>query len=54
MNSIQIAPNHPTFPYLFYKNKDVALHNRSMQLLMPGKELSINAIDEEEDDHGGV
>jgi hypothetical protein len=25
-----------------------------MQLLMPGKELSINAIDEEEDDHGGV
>jgi hypothetical protein len=53
-NCIQPASNHPTFPYLFYRNKYVALHNRSMLLLIPGKELLINAIDEEEDVCGGV
>jgi hypothetical protein len=54
MNCIRPAPNDPTFPYLFYRNKEVALHNRSMLLLIPGKELLINAIDEEEDEHGSV
>jgi hypothetical protein len=39
---------------MFYKNKDVELHNRSMLSLMPRKEILINAIDEEEDDRGGV
>jgi hypothetical protein len=53
-NCIRPAPNDPTFPYLFYKNKDVAMHNKSMLLLMPGNEILINAIDEEEENHGGV
>jgi hypothetical protein len=48
------APNDPTFPYLFYKNKDVALHNKHMLSIMHGNELLINAIDEEEENHGNV
>jgi exonuclease III len=53
-NCMRPAPNDPTFPYLFYKNKDVALHNKHMLSLMPGNELLINAIDEEEENHGNV
>ena len=45
MNYIRPAPNHPTFPYMFYKNKDVSLHNRSMLFLIPDKEILINSID---------
>ena len=29
-NCLRLAPNDPTFPYLFYKNKDVAIHNKKM------------------------
>jgi exonuclease III len=54
MNCMRPAPNDPTFPYLFYKNKDVALHNKHMLSIMPGNELLINAIDEEEENHGNV
>jgi hypothetical protein len=54
MNCMRPAPNDPTFPYLFYKNKDVALHNKHMLSIMPGNELLINAIDEEEEYHGNV
>jgi exonuclease III len=53
-NCIRPAPNDPTFPYLFYKNKDVAMHNKHMLLLIPGNEISIKAIDEEEENHGNV
>jgi hypothetical protein len=46
MNCIQPTPNDLAFPYLFYRNNEVALHNRSMLLLIPGKEILIDAIDE--------
>jgi hypothetical protein len=48
------APTDPTFPYLFYKNKDVAMHNKYMLSLMPGNDIIINSIDLEEDNHGNV
>jgi hypothetical protein len=54
MNCMRPAPNDPTFPYLFYKNKDVALHNKHMLSIMPSNKLLINAIDEEEEYHGNV
>jgi hypothetical protein len=44
----------PTFPYLFYRNKDVAKHNSHMLLLMCGDNIIINSIDLEEDNHGIV
>jgi hypothetical protein len=48
------APTDPTFPYLFYTNKDVAMHNSHMLSLMPGDDIIINSIDLEEDNHGNV
>jgi hypothetical protein len=48
------APTDPTFPYLFYTNRDVAMHNRYMLSLMPGDDIIINSIDLEEDNHGNV
>jgi len=45
------VPNDPTFPYLFYKNKDVAMHNMRMLMLMPGNEILINAVDENEENN---
>jgi ATP-dependent DNA helicase PIF1 len=48
------APTDPTFPYLFYRNKDVANHNSHMLSLMPGDDIIINSIDLEEDNHGNV
>jgi len=51
---IRTAPNDPTFLYLFYRSKDVALHNKCMLLLMPNNEIIINEIDLEEDNHGNV
>jgi hypothetical protein len=48
------TPTYPTFPYLFYKNKDVTMHNKYMLSLMPGDEIIINAIDLEEDNIGNV
>jgi hypothetical protein len=35
-------------------NKDVAMHNRYMLLLMLGDDIIINSIDLEEDNHGIV
>jgi hypothetical protein len=51
---VRPAPNDPTFPYLFYKNKDVAMHNKYMLSLMPDNEIMINAIDLEEENHDNV
>jgi len=51
---LQLAPKDSTFPYLFYKNKDVTMHNKEMLPLMPGNEILINAIDEVEENHGCV
>jgi hypothetical protein len=51
---MQPAPTDPTFPYLLYKNKDVATHNNYMLLLMPGNDIIINSIDHEEENHGNV
>jgi hypothetical protein len=53
-NCTRLAPNDPTFLYLFYKNKYVATHNKYMISLIPGKGFLINAIGEEEYDHGNV
>jgi hypothetical protein len=47
------TPTDPTFPYLFYTNKDVAMHNRYIILLMPDDEIIIKSIDLE-DNHGNV
>jgi hypothetical protein len=44
----------PTFPYLFYTNRDVVIHNRYMLLLMPGDDIIINSIDVEEYNLGNV
>ena len=51
INCMHPAPNDPTFPYLFYKNKDVASHNNNMLLAMPGNEIVIIAIDDDEENH---
>ena len=48
------APTDPTFPYLFYTNKDVAMHNRYMLSPMHGNDIIIDSIDLEEDNHGNV
>jgi hypothetical protein len=48
------TPIDPTFPYLFYKNKDVAMHNRYMILFMHRNYIIINSIDLEEDNYGNV
>jgi hypothetical protein len=48
------APIGPTFPYMFYKNKDVAMNNRYMLSLMPGDDIIINSIDLEEYNQGNV
>ena len=48
------TPNDRTFPYLFYKNKDVATHNNNMLLAMPSNEIVINAIDEDKEKHSNV
>jgi len=48
------TPTGPTFPYLFYKNKDVTMHNKYMLSLMPGNEIIIRMIDLEEHNHGNV
>ena len=39
------APTDSPFPYFFYTNKDVAMHNSYMLSLMPGDDIIINSID---------
>jgi hypothetical protein len=51
---LQPAPTDPTFTYLFYRNKDVTMHNIQMLFLMPGDDIVINSIHLEEDNHGKV
>jgi hypothetical protein len=51
---LRATPTDPTFPYLFYKNKDVANHNSHMLSLMFGNDIIINSIDLEENNHGNV
>jgi hypothetical protein len=51
---MRLALTDPTFPYLLYKNKDVAMHNKYMLSLMPGNDIIINSIDLEEENHGNV
>jgi hypothetical protein len=51
---MQPAPTDPTFPYLFYRNRDVSMHNRYMLSLMPGDDIIINSIDLEEYHHVNV
>lgn len=46
-NCICPTPNDTTFPYLFYRNKDV-MHNKKMMPLMPGNEILIYEIEEHE------
>jgi hypothetical protein len=49
------APKEPTFPYLFYRNKHVVMHNNHMLLLMSGDEIMIGAINVKEDkNHGNM
>jgi len=54
LRCLRIAPIDPTFPYMFYINKDVAKHNNHMLSLMPDDDIIINSIDLEEDNHGNV
>jgi hypothetical protein len=54
LRSLWPAPTDPTFPYLFYRNKDVANHNNHMFSLMLGDDIIINSIDLEEDNHGNL
>jgi hypothetical protein len=51
---MQPAPTDPTFPYLFYMNRDVAMHNRYMLSLMHGDDIIINSIHLKEDNRGNV
>jgi hypothetical protein len=51
---MQSTRSDPTFPYLFYKNKDVAMHNKNMLLILPCYELVINEIVKEEENHGNA
>jgi hypothetical protein len=48
------AQIEPTFPYLFYTNKDVSMHNNHMLSLMLGDDMIINSIDLKEENHGNV
>jgi hypothetical protein len=48
------ALTDPTFPYLFYTNKDVAMHNKYTLSLMPDNDIIINSIDLKEDNHGNA
>ena len=48
------TPTDPTFPYMFYMNRDVAMRNRFILSLMPSDDIIINSIDLEEDNHGNV
>ena len=53
-NCVRSAPNDPTFPYLFYRNKDIAIDNKKMLSIVPGDEIIINAIDNLEENHSNV
>ena len=54
LRCLRPAPTDPTFPYMFYTNKDVAMHNKYMLSFMCGYDIIINSIDLEEDNHGNV
>ena len=47
-NCIQNAPNDPTFPYLFFTNRDVTLHTKKMLSIVPCEQIVIDAIYYEE------
>jgi hypothetical protein len=51
---MQPIPNDPTFGYIFYKNKDVSMHNKYILSMMQDNKILINAIDEEEENHRNV
>lgn len=53
-NCLQYTPNDPTFPYIFYINNGVAIHNDKMLSIVPGDEIIINAIDNLEEKHGNA
>jgi len=53
-NCIRNAPNDPTFPYLFFWNRDVALYKNKMLSVVRGDEIVIDAIDYEEENHGNI
>jgi hypothetical protein len=39
LRCLRPAPTYPTFPYMFYTNKDVVMHNRYMLSLMSGDDI---------------
>lgn len=43
---LRSPPVDPTFPFLFYKRKDVDTHNQKILSTLPGELLIINAVDE--------
>jgi hypothetical protein len=49
---MQPASIEPNFPYLFYKNKDVAAHNKYILSLILGNCIIINSIDLEKVKNG--
>lgn len=53
-NCLRSVANDPNFPYLFYRNKDVATYNKKMFSLVLGDEVFINANDNLEENDGNV
>lgn len=45
---LQTPPIDPTFPYLFYKKKDVNAHNNNMLSKVPGNYIILDAVDSED------
>lgn len=50
-NCVRPAPIDPAFPYLFCKNKYVALNKKKMLAIFLGQEIVINVVDQEEENH---
>lgn len=44
-NCYRIPPSSPVFPYIFYRNKDVHIHNAKMLSLTKGEQIMLVAID---------
>ncbi|XP_059077054.1 uncharacterized protein LOC131876217 [Cryptomeria japonica] len=47
-------PIDPTFPFLFYRRKDVDIHNNNMLSIIPGELIVLNAIDEQEENNNAI
>ena len=53
-NYVGSTYNDRTSPYLFYRNKDIVIHNNKIISIVPDDEIGINVIDNLEENHGNV